>query len=260
MRVAVIRKDINFYRLSGRHIIHDVISSNRFNAARRRSRASTIVDSNGCRVTHVAINIRHRISDRCRGASKSSFRRKGDFAGGGINRPSTLPRYRQDKGRLVVGIQQFDATFIYGAAALRVAVVRQHVYFSCLANCCIVYGVVNRNRFNTGRCRSRIGDGDGCRLADVTVCIGNGVFNRGWITCKAGDRRKGNPARRGIHFPFAFPWDFQRLDADTKAIYQTNTPRSDGVIAIRIGVVRKNVYRHGSASCTAGGVIVGNRR
>ena len=117
-------------------------------------------------------------------------------------------------------------------------------------------------RVNVSRRRRAavVGDGNGRRFAGVTVAIGDGVLHRFRVAAEGRLWREGHFAARRIDFPFAFARDFQgRHRLVGRRIDQFDALRIEGVVALRVAVVGKDVHFDRLAFRAFGSISIGGR-
>ena len=139
-----------------------------------RRGGAVVGDGNGTRFADVAVGIGYGVLHRRRVASEAFVRRKGDFAGVGINRPRAFPGNGQAGDRLAVGADQFDALRIDGVVALRVGVVGENVNGNRLA-----FGAFHGVGVGDRRIVARLWVRIGIRRGDHVIRCGQAGFVAG---------------------------------------------------------------------------------
>ena len=119
----------------------------------------------------MAVGIGYGVLHRGRVTGEAFVRRKGDFAGGGVNRPRAFAGDGQAGDRLAVGADQFDALRIDGVVALRVGVVGEDVNGDRLAFGAFG-GISVGNRRVVARLRLRVRIGVRIRRGDHVIRCG----------------------------------------------------------------------------------------
>ena len=129
--------------------------------------------------------------------------------------------------------------------ALRVAVVCQHVHFNRLA-CRAFARVVACHRFDVAwrRGGAVVGHGHARRIADVTVNVGHGVFDRFRVASEARNRGEGDAAV-GVHCPSAFAGHCQGFHSLSVIVQDTDAALVECVVALRISIVGENANGYG---------------
>ena len=117
-----------------------------------------------------------------------------------------------------------------------------------LAFCCLSLFWVQGHADFQGRCVVRrrggtvVGDGHTRRIADVAVNVGHGVFDRFRVACEARSRGKGDFAGGRVDCPGTFASNGQGGHRTVICIQQFDAALVQGVVALRVAVVRQYVH------------------
>ena len=104
-----------------------------------------------------------------------------------------------------------------------------------------------------------VGDGHTRRIADVAVNVGHGVFDRFRVTSEARSRSEGDFAGGGVDCPGAFAGNGQGGHRTVIRIQQFDAALVEGMVALRVAVVRKHVHFNRLACRAFARVVVCNR-
>ena len=185
----------------------------------------------------MAVGVGYGVLHLRRVTGEAFVRRKGDFAGVGINRPRAFPGNGQAGDRLAVGADQFDALRIDGVVALFVGVVGEDVNGNRLAfGAFHGVGVGNRRVVARLRLRVRIRRGDHvirCGQAGFVAGVGTvAVFRNHGAAVFDFLRRQRHFARRRVNVHVFRQGAFRRPFAACVFFYR------DGVgLSLFVGVV-----------------------
>ena len=94
-----------------------------------------------------------------------------------------------------------------------------------------------------------VGDGHARRIADVAVNVGHGVFDRFRVTSEARSRGKGDFAGGGVDCPGTFASNGQGGHRTVIHIQQFDAALVEGMVALRVAVVRQHVHFNWLACC-----------